>query len=46
VRILTCAPGNDFFPRVTWNGAVHTIGYTHQTNGPTVVQEGRVLIVP
>ena len=48
IRVVTCAgPGNDFFPRVTWNGVVHAIAYTRQyAPSGTTLQEGRVLLLP
>lgn len=48
-RVVTCggSAGQAFFPRITWNGAVHAIAYTWQYfPGGTAIQEGRVLLIP
>lgn len=47
-RVVTCGgSGDDFFPRVTWNGALHAVAYSRQyAPAGTVTQEGRVLLVP
>jgi hypothetical protein len=45
-RVVTCdASGDAFFPRITWNGAVHAVAYTFQPH-TTSLQEGRVLLIP